>query len=174
MEDLILRWVLFANYLELLVPGRSAVVGFLFEPGDHIFVMIHINRHMVSLQQTLVETKKKKKKVRTCLEEEFIRTMVSELKGSTETYVTLVPFGQIEVVGEEVSHSFLLHFLLQHLQQVGEPLEGVRFPAQPVEVDLQPGSGEAGVTNKDPFRTEPAAPPRHARALLWVRPLFPR
>lgn len=59
-EDLILRWVLFANYLKLLVPGRSAVVGFLFEPGDHIFVMIHINRHMVSLQQTLVENKNKK------------------------------------------------------------------------------------------------------------------
>lgn len=92
--------------------------------------------------------------------------LVSELKSSMDTYMTLVPFGQIEVVGEEISHSSLLHFLLQHLQQVGEPLEGVRFPAQPVEVDLQPGSGEAGVTNKDPFITEPAAPPRHARALL--------
>lgn len=47
--ELTLRWVLFANYLKLLVPGGSAVVGFLFQPGDHIFLMIHVHCHMVGL-----------------------------------------------------------------------------------------------------------------------------
>lgn len=59
-EYLILRWVFFANYFKLLVPGGSAVVGFLLEPGDHIFLMIHINRHMVSLQQNVGGGNKKK------------------------------------------------------------------------------------------------------------------
>lgn len=57
-----LRWVLFANYLKLLVPGRSAVVGFLFEPGDHIFLMIHVNSHMVGLPQNIGGNQKKKKR----------------------------------------------------------------------------------------------------------------
>lgn len=160
----ILRWVLFANDLKLLVPGGSAVVGFLFEPGDHVFLMIHVNRHMVGLPQSIGENPKNKS-IKKSSEDEAQRE-TSERGGSVNTHVTLVPFGQIEVVGEEASHSSLLHLLLQHLQQVGEPLEGVRFPAQPVEVDLQPVSQEAGVTNKYPFITEPAAPPRHTQALL--------
>lgn len=50
-EEMILRRVLFADYLKLLVPGGSAVVSFLLEPSDHIFLMIHVNGHMVSLPQ---------------------------------------------------------------------------------------------------------------------------
>lgn len=56
------------------------------------------------------------------------------------TYMALVPAGQVEFVGEEVPHASLLHLVLQHLQQVGEPLEGVGFPAKPIEVYLKSGS----------------------------------
>lgn len=55
------------------------------------------------------------------------------------TYVTLIPLGQVEFVGEEIAHASLIHFFLQDLQEVGEPLEGVRFPAEPIEIDLTPG-----------------------------------
>lgn len=47
----ILRGVLFADLFKLLVPSRSAVVGFLFEPSDHIFVLIRVNHHVISLLQ---------------------------------------------------------------------------------------------------------------------------
>lgn len=54
--------------------------------------------------------------------------------------MTLIPLGQVELVGEEIPQASLLHFFLQHLQEVSKPLEGVRFPAEPVEIDLRPGN----------------------------------
>lgn len=62
------------------------------------------------------------------------------------TYVTLIPLGQVEFVGEEIAHASLIHFFLQDLQEVGEPLEGVRFPAEPIEIDLRPGHRRQGST----------------------------
>lgn len=63
--------------------------------------------------------------------------------------MTLVPLGQVEFVGEEVPHASLIHFLLQYLQEVHEPLKGVCFPAQPIEIDLRPGNRCR--LNNDPF-----------------------
>lgn len=71
------------------------------------------------------------------------------------TYVALIPLGQVELVGEEVAHSSLLHFFLQDLQEVSEPLEGVRFPAEPIEIDLRPGNrcrGGGGVKQRSSDR----------------------
>lgn len=62
------------------------------------------------------------------------------LWSDSHTYMALVPFGQIEFVGEEIPHAPLLHLFLQHLQEVGEPFKGVRFPAEPIEVNLKAGS----------------------------------
>lgn len=58
----------------------------------------------------------------------------------TQTHMALIPSGQIEFVGEEIRHAPLLHLFLQPLQEVGEPFEGVGFPADPIEVDLKAGS----------------------------------
>ncbi len=58
----------------------------------------------------------------------------------THTYMAVVPLGQIQLVGEEIPHAPLLHLFLQHLQEVGKPFKGVRFSAEPIEVDLKPGS----------------------------------
>lgn len=54
--------------------------------------------------------------------------------------MALIPSSEVEFVGEEVSHASLLHLPLQHLQQICKPLECMRLPAQPIEVDLQPRS----------------------------------
>lgn len=56
------------------------------------------------------------------------------------THMALIPAGQKELVGQEIPHPSLLHLFLQRLQEVGKPLEGVCFPTEPVEVNLQPGS----------------------------------
>lgn len=52
--------------------------------------------------------------------------------------MALVPSGQKQLVDEEIPHASLLHLILLRLQEVSEPLEGVGFPAQPVEIDLRP------------------------------------
>lgn len=54
--------------------------------------------------------------------------------------MTLIPLGQVEFVGEEIPHASLIHFFLQYLQEVGKPLEGVRFPTEPIEINLKPGN----------------------------------
>lgn len=136
-EEFILRGVLFANLLELLVPGGSTIVGFLPEPSDHVLVLIRVNHHMVSLSQSVRNEEETKKWGRVFVDE-FIWTLVCS--SDSHTYVALIPFGQIKLVGEEIPHASLLHFLLQHLQEVSKPFEGMRFPAQPIEVDLEPGS----------------------------------
>lgn len=41
--DFLLRGVLFADLFELFVPGGSAIVGLLFEPGDHVRVLVKVN-----------------------------------------------------------------------------------------------------------------------------------
>lgn len=107
-----LRGVLFANLLELLVPGGSTVVGFLPEPSDHVLVLIRVNHHVVSLSQSVRGGEGTKSEDVLSLDE-FIRTLVSS--SDSHTYVALIPFGQVEFVGEEIPHASLLHFLLQHL-----------------------------------------------------------
>ncbi|KAG7215664.1 hypothetical protein INR49_022019 [Caranx melampygus] len=52
------------------------------------------------------------------------------------SYLGLLPAGEVDVVAEEVGHVLLRHLTLQRLQQVCEPLEGLRLRAEPVEVDL--------------------------------------
>lgn len=52
------------------------------------------------------------------------------------SYLSLLPAGEVYVVAEEVAHAPLRHLTLQRLQQVCEPLKGLRLRAQPVEVDL--------------------------------------
>lgn len=47
---LILRGVLFADLLELLVPGGPAVVRLLPEPGDHVCVPIRCDRYVFGLR----------------------------------------------------------------------------------------------------------------------------
>lgn len=47
-----------------------------------------------------------------------------------------VPASEEEPVGEKVRFARLSHLLLQRSEQVVEPGEGFRVPAQPVEVDL--------------------------------------
>lgn len=54
--DLILRRVLLADLFELLVPAGSAVVSFLFEPGDHIRVLVKVHHHMISLRKVEEKT----------------------------------------------------------------------------------------------------------------------
>lgn len=51
-------------------------------------------------------------------------------------YLVLLPAGEVDVVAQEVRHPLVRHLTLQRLQQVGEPLEGLRLRTQPVEVDL--------------------------------------
>lgn len=53
--------------------------------------------------------------------------------------MALIPLGQVELVGEEIPHASLIHFFLQHLQEVDKPLEGLRFPTEPIEIDLRAG-----------------------------------
>lgn len=53
MEDFDLRGVLFADFFKLLIPVGSAIVGFLFEPSDHVFVLIRVNHHVISLCQNM-------------------------------------------------------------------------------------------------------------------------
>lgn len=50
-KSTILRGVLLADLFELLVPGRSAVVGFLPEPGDHVYVLVRVDHDVVGLQR---------------------------------------------------------------------------------------------------------------------------
>lgn len=109
-EDLILRGVLFADLFKLLVPGGSAIVGFLSEPSDHVFVLIRVNHHMVSLLQNVWV----KKETTRLLKLKLPHTVDFGLS-HLHTYMALIPSGQIEFVGEEIPHASLLHFFLQHL-----------------------------------------------------------
>lgn len=59
--------------------------------------------------------------------------------------MALIPSSEVEFVGEEVSHASFLHLPLQQLQQICKPLKGMRLSAQPIEVDLQPGSKHENV-----------------------------
>lgn len=143
-EDLFLRGVLFADLFKLLVPGGSAVVGFLSEPGDHVFVLVRVDLRVIGLLQ---DTGRHRWVYKLNSHQTLIKA-----RPDSHTYHALIPSGQVEFVGEEIPHPPLLHLALQHLQEVGEPLEGVRLPAEPVEVDLEPGSRRRNIKTMILFR----------------------
>lgn len=136
-----LRGVLLADLFELLVPGRSAVVGFLPEPGDHVCVLVRVDHDVVDLQRI--------HKAGVWLERNSPCLPGLLSLGTWDTYVTLIPLGQVEFVGEEVPHVSLIYLFLQHLQEVSKPLEGVCFPTEPIEIDLRPGNKSR--LNNDPL-----------------------
>ena len=66
---------------------------------------------------------------------------------SPAAYLVLVPAArQIDMVVEEAGHASLHHLMLHVLEQVGEPLEGVRVRTDPVEVNLAQLHVEVRVT----------------------------
>lgn len=131
-KSTVLRGVLLADLFELLVPGGSAIVRFLPEPGDDVYVHVRVDPNAPELQGT--------HKAGVWLEPNSPCLPALWSVGTWNTYKTRIPLGQVEFVDEEVPHASLIHFFLQYLQEVDEPLKGVCFPAEPIEIDLRPGN----------------------------------
>lgn len=52
------------------------------------------------------------------------------------THHAVAPTSEVEAVAQEIGSARLRHLLLQRGQQILEPAEGPRLPADPIEVNL--------------------------------------